>query len=139
MITVIGEGQAKAGNRFYFMGPQTECEKCKLRNICFNLEVGALYEITGVRDQLHDCSLNEDKVRVVEVEKRSRDAVAPKKSAIEGSIITFHEPECERMDCKNYLVCHPPATEDGKKYTVVKIEGSVDCPIGENLVFVGLF
>lgn len=138
VVTMLSESQAKVGNQFYFMGPQLECRECKLKAVCFNLEQGALYEVTGIRDQVHDCVFNEDKVRAVEIEKKARNATAPKRSTVEGSVITFQEPDCGRMDCINYRSCHPTAMESGKKYSVVGIDGSVDCPIGENLVHVRL-
>lgn len=137
-ITLISESQAKQGHRFYYMGPQLDCKECKLKTVCFNLEQGAMYEIKALRDQAHDCTFNEDRVRVVEVEKIPQRTAVPKKSAIEGSVITFQDIECGRMDCSNYRICHPAAVENGKKYSVKEIEGDVDCPIDEKLVFVRL-
>jgi len=138
-ITLISEAQAKKGNTFYYMGPQTECGDCKLKDVCFNLEVGSLYEITEVRNQKHDCIFNEDKVRVVEIKKVAQRSAVPKKSAIEGGIITFKEQKCGRFDCINYRLCHPYALESGKKYSVLGIQGDAQCPIGESLVLVKLF
>jgi len=138
-ITLLSESQAKKGNKFYYMGPQTECGDCKLKDVCFNLEVGALYEITVVRGQTHDCIFNEDKVRVVEIKKEAQRSAVPKKSAIEGGIITFKEQKCGRLDCSNYRLCHPYALESGKKYSVLNVEGDAKCPIGESLVLVKLF
>jgi len=137
-ITLISESQAKEGNRFYYLGPQFECRECKLKGVCFNLESGAMYEITAVRDQTHDCAFNEDTVRVVEIKKIAQRSAVPKKSAIEGSIITFQEQECTRLDCKNYRLCHPYALENGRKYSVVGIDGNAECPLGEGLVLVRL-
>lgn len=138
-VTMVSDSQAKVGNRFYYIGPQLECRDCKLKAVCFNLEQGSLYEITAVRDQTHACPFNEDKVRAVEIEKRAKEAVAPKRSAMEGSIMTFQEIDCGRLDCVNYRSCHPPAMENGRKYSVVGIDGTLDCPIGENLVRIRLF
>jgi len=138
-ITLVSESQAKEGNAFYYFGPQSECEECKLKDVCFNLELGTQYEITAVRGQTHDCPFNEDRVRVVEIKKVAQRAAVPKKSAIEGGIITFKEKKCERLSCKNYRLCRPYALENGKKYSVIEIEGDAECPIGENLVLVKLF
>ncbi|MDR0309701.1 MAG: UPF0179 family protein [Candidatus Methanoplasma sp.] len=138
-ITLISEAQAKMGNRFYYLGPQFECRDCKLKGVCMNLEQGSMYEITAVRGQTHDCTFNEDKVRVVEIKKIAQRSVVPKKSAIEGSVITFQEPACWMLDCENYRNCHPYALERGKKYSVVGIEGNAECPIGQDLVVVKLF
>jgi uncharacterized protein (UPF0179 family) len=138
-ITLISVPQAKEGERFYYLGPQPECDSCKLKNVCVNLEQGSMYEITAVREQTHDCALNEDKVRVVEVDKTAQNSAVPKKSAIEGGIITFKEPECKKMDCRNYRICHPYALENGKKYKIIDVKGSADCPIYADLVLVTLF
>ncbi|MCL2296510.1 MAG: UPF0179 family protein [Methanomassiliicoccaceae archaeon] len=138
-ITLISEAQAKEGNLFYYLGPQSECGDCKLKEVCFNLEQGAMYEITAVRDQMHDCIFNEDKVRVVEIKKVAQRSAVPKKSAIEGGIITFKEQKCGRLECKNYRLCRPYALEGGKKYSVVEIEGDAECPAGDSLVLVKLF
>ena len=138
-ITLVSESQAKKGNRFYYMGPQFECKECKLKGVCLNLEQGSLYEIMAVRDQTHDCVFNEDRVRVAEIKKVAQSAAVPKKSAIEGSVITFQEQSCGRMDCVHYRKCRPYAMENGKKYSVIEIDGNTDCLIGEDLVFVKLF
>jgi uncharacterized protein (UPF0179 family) len=138
-ITLISESQAIKGGRFHYLGPQPECAECKLKSVCFNLEQGTLYEITAVRGQGHDCILNEDRVRVVEIKKIAQRTVVLKKSAIEGSVITFQEPECGRMDCVTYQTCHPSALKNGKKYTVIEINGSANCPVGQDLVLVLLF
>ncbi len=136
LITLIGEPTAKKGNRFYFMGPLTDCKECKLRNVCFNLESGSLYEIIKVRDQKHDCMEREDHVRVVEVEKVPMSAALPKKQAIDGSMITFQISKCDNIGCKNYMLCHPIGAEDGRKYSITEVNKDADCPIGEKMVFV---
>ena len=138
-ITLISLPLAKEKVRFYYLGPQSECENCKLKKVCANLEQGSMYEVTSVRTQTHDCALNEDKVRVVEVNKVPQRSAVPKKSAIEGGIITFKEPECQNVDCKNYRSCHTYGLENGKKYKIISIEGSADCPIHKDLVMVMLF
>ena len=138
-ITLISEAQARKGGRFHYLGPQPECSECKLKSVCFNLEQGNLYEITEVRGQTHECALNEDRVRVVEIKKVAQRSVAPKKSAIEGIVITFQGQECGRMDCANYAGCHPGALMNGKKYSVIEIEGNAECLIGQELVLVKLF
>jgi uncharacterized protein (UPF0179 family) len=138
-ITLISESQAVKGGRFHYLGPQPECAECKLKSVCFNLEQGILYEITAIRGQTHECILNEDRVRVVEIKKVAQMSTVPKKSAIEGSVITFQEPECGRMDCTNYAICHQNALRNGKKYSVIEIKGDADCLIGQDLVSVMLF
>lgn len=134
LITLIGEPMAKVGNKFIYLGPLTECKECKLKNVCFNLEPGTQYEVSAVRDHVHDCALREDTVRVVEVSKIPLNAAIQKKQAIEGSMITFQTVKCEKIDCINYARCHPIGSYDGRKYTITEVNGDLECPIGEKMV-----
>jgi len=137
-LTLISEPQAVEGGRFYYFGPQPECNDCKLKKVCIGIDKGSLYEIVAVRDQTHDCAVSEDKVKVVEVRKVAQISAVPKKSAIEGGVITFRTPDCSRLDCGNYRLCHPYAVEDGMKYTVTEIEEGTGCPVDKDLIFVKL-
>ncbi len=134
MITLVGETQARVGNRFYYMGPQLECRECKLRTVCFNLEAGHQYEITSVRDTHHDCDFHEGGVRVVEIMKIPTIATIPKKTAIEGSLITYEGVDCERMSCEHYGECHPIGIKSGDKLKIEKDLGEIDCPYGDDLI-----
>lgn len=134
MITLVGETQARVGNRFYYLGPQLECRECKLRTVCFNLEQGRQYEVVGVRDTHHDCEMHEDGVRVVEIKKVPTMVVIPKKTAIEGSVITFEESDCGRMSCSNYRYCHPTGIKTGDKLTIEENLGNVDCSLSDTIV-----
>lgn len=136
LITLIGEPVAKIGNKFVYLGPLTDCKDCRLRTVCFNLEAGNRYEITKIRNQKHECAARESQVCVVEVEKVKVDSAVPKKVAIDGSMITFQSPKCGNMGCRNYMICHPVGVADGGKYALSDIGKKVDCPEGENLVFV---
>ena len=102
LVTLIGDAHAHIGNRFYYLGPNDECRDCRLKNVCFNLDAGSLYEIVQLRDARHDCALREDQVRVVVVEKVPFQAAVPKKLAIDGSMITFESKACGRLDCKRW-------------------------------------
>ncbi|MDR3282337.1 MAG: UPF0179 family protein [Candidatus Methanoplasma sp.] len=135
LITLVSETQAEKGGRFYYLGPQPECLECKLKGVCLNLLQGSLYEIEGVRPQTHGCALNEDKVRAVEVRRVPIDAVIPKRSAIEGSIITFRPYDCGRIGCVNYTRCHLIGTEGGK-YSVDEVIGDTECPAGKKVASV---
>jgi uncharacterized protein (UPF0179 family) len=46
-ITLIGTKLASIGLEFTFVGPTPECETCKLRNTCINLEPSRRYRIGG--------------------------------------------------------------------------------------------
>ncbi|MFA7622902.1 MAG: UPF0179 family protein, partial [Candidatus Methanomethylophilaceae archaeon] len=59
LVTLIGESQARIGNRFYYLGPSLECRECRFKNVCFNLEVGRMYEVTELRDVHHECEMHE--------------------------------------------------------------------------------
>ena len=138
LITLIGEDQARIGNRFYYTGPQTECRECKLKGVCFNLEPGHQYEVIGIRDTKHDCEMHDNGVRVVEVAKIPTLATVGKKYAIEGGMITYENNSCGRLGCDFYRFCHPIGIRDGEKKTVDEIVEKVDCPIDENLMMVKL-
>lgn len=138
LITLIGEAQAKVGNRFYYMGPLTECKECRLKGVCFNLESGHLYEVTALRDTEHDCEIHESKVRVVEVEKRPTAAAVSGKKAIDGSMITFEMPKCDLIGCENYWYCHPVGIKDGMKLSITDVIGDIDCPKDDKLALVRL-
>ena len=126
LVTIVGETQARIGNRFYFMGPLTECKECKLRNVCFNMETGSLY------DTIHDCTLRESKVRVVEVEKKAFRVAIPKKQAM-GSSIVFTSRKCNNIGCENWQFCCPANTKDGDRFSIVDDISDIRCPIGEQL------
>jgi uncharacterized protein (UPF0179 family) len=134
LITLIGEPTAKVGSRFYYLGPLIECRECRLRNVCFNLEPGGLYEVTGLRDQRHECMLREDEVHVVEVERVAVPAALPKKQAIEGSIITVQMPRCDNPGCDHHRLCFPVGAADGGRYSVEEVGDDLDCPVGESMV-----
>ena len=139
MITLIGESQARIGNRFYYLGPLTDCKECKLKGVCFNLESGHLYEVKGIRDTEHDCVIHESKAIVVEVDKVPVSVAVNGKKAIEGSMITFESIRCDAVGCDNYWFCHPPGIKDGMKLSVSDVVGDLDCPKGEKRVLVKLF
>lgn len=138
LITLVGETQAHIGDRFYYLGPQTDCKECKLKGVCFNLEVGRQYEITKLRDTHHECELHEGGVRVVEVEKKPTLACVSKKLAIDGSVITFESSDCARLGCEHWSHCHPTGIRNGEKLAVTDIVEKVECPNDLELVLVKL-
>ena len=134
IVTLIGENLAKKGMEFTYIGPLTECRDCKVRNACFNLEVGRTYKITKVRDTTHDCKRHEGgKVRAIEVEKIPVEVAIPSKMAVEGSVIKFEPEKCLNMGCANYELCNPRGLKEGSKYRIIKIKGDVKCPDGKSL------
>lgn len=134
LITLVGEPQAKPGAEFYFMGPLTECKDCRLKGVCFNLEAGARYRVVEVRSQRHPCEIAEGEVVAVEVEKVPTPGAVPKKGAMEGVTITYSEPRCQEVSCPNYWRCHAVGKVTGQKYTVTRLGGDLDCPVGERMM-----
>jgi hypothetical protein len=140
LITLIGKPLATSGYEFYYLGPAEECEDCKFKKVCFNLEEGAKYRVVSLRSQDHEChEFDSDTVTAVEVEKLPTTASVGKRQALEGSKITYKNVECKNVACPNYQICHPIGKVQGTKYTVQKVNGDLDCPLGEKLVSVDLF
>jgi uncharacterized protein (UPF0179 family) len=138
MLTVIGKKQAKEGMEFTFMGPISNCKDCKVRNICFHLEKGNKYRVVGLRKVVHECPMHEDGVMVVQVEEVQRNAVLPKKIALEGSTISYETPKCSQRGCEHYSACFLSGLEPGQKKKIVKTMDKVACIIGQNRVKVML-
>ena len=138
-ITLMGKAIAKEGSEFYYIGPAEECDGCKLRNVCHNLEEGTRFRVTSVRGQEHACALLEDEpVVAVEVEKTATPAILPKKGLLEGITITYSVSKCDEIGCPNYGLCHPVGKTEGSKYSVSRMGKDVECPRGDRLVAVDL-
>ncbi|WII07261.1 UPF0179 family protein [Methanomassiliicoccales archaeon LGM-RCC1] len=139
-ITLIGKDHATVDSEFYYLGPMEECAECKFNKVCFNLEEGARYKVVSIRLQEHEChEFDGDSVTAVEVEKVCTPATVSKRQAMEGSKITYKGSECKNLSCENYALCHPIGKVPGTKYVVQKVNGDLDCPLGEKLVLVNLF
>ena len=138
-ITLVGKAIAKEGSEFYYIGPAEECDGCKLRNVCHNLEEGTRFRVTSVRGQEHACALLEDEpIVAVEVEKTTTPAILPKKGLLEGITITYSVSKCDEIGCPNYGLCHPVGKTEGSKYSVSRMGKDVECPRGDRLVAVDL-
>ena len=138
LLTVIGRKLAKPDLEFVFMGPNSNCKDCKVKTICFHLETGTKYKIINARDVVHDCPQHEDNVVIVEVEEVPREAIIPKKQAMEGTTITFELPKCKERGCQQYQLCFPIGMESGLKRQVIKVAEKVVCPDGQDRVRVVL-
>lgn len=133
LITLVGEKQAKEGYEFVYIGSLSECKECKLKTVCFNLEQGLRYRVKSVRTKHHACSVHEDGVRVVEVEKAPLPIGIDSSLAIEGSTIDIKEIACHNVGCTNYRICLPRGFYRGTSYRIVKITKDMDCPDGKKL------
>jgi uncharacterized protein (UPF0179 family) len=134
IVTLIGERQAKEGVEFVYRGPLTECKECKLKTVCFNLDVGGRYRIKAVRSVHHECKIHEDGVRVAEVERVKVQGSVSKKSALEGSTVSYEDIKCRTLGCVHYRVCHPIGLEKNAKMRISKIRGNLACAEGNMLV-----
>ncbi|HEX7391872.1 MAG TPA: UPF0179 family protein [Thermoplasmata archaeon] len=134
LVTVVGEQQCRKGFEFVFGGPLGDCRDCKVKNVCFHLEPNRWYRVTEVRDVHHECKIHEGGVRVVEVEKLPTKAAIPTRSAIEGTMLTFEETDCDRIGCPNFRICRPYGALDGMRFRVAAVKSDeLECPIGRSL------
>jgi uncharacterized protein (UPF0179 family) len=128
-ITLIGKRLANKGNEFVYLGPSEECEPCKLRKTCHNLEQGKRYRVISVRRSAeHDCLLHDGSVRAVEVSLAPVNAAVEAKKAIKGSTIIFKPVVCEK-ECENTDFCNPIGLVTRQKYTINKVlkNSPLDC------------
>ncbi len=131
-ITIIGEKIAKKDEEFIFVGPQSDCKNCKLKNICFNLKMNYRYKIIAVRDKRHSCSVHEGDVIVVEVEEQPIETTIDEKFT-QGSMFTFERKDCDESTCLYHDLCTNEALKPGKKYTISKVLESIPCSKGKSL------
>lgn len=140
-ITLIGIKLATIGMEFTFNGPTPECETCKLRNTCMNLEPDRRYRVLGIRGELvHECPIHEAGVRAVEVTESPIISALDARKAFPGSKIVYEPVECEEPECRMYEICHASGLKPGEKYTIVDVVGESpeDCPKGNVLKLVEL-
>ncbi len=129
-VTLVGERQAAVGHEFIYRGPQPACRPCKVKAACLNQEVGERYRILRVRDVSHPCLLNEEQVRVVEVEPQPPECSLPLRVAVGGSTLTYQGLVCSHAACPNFRVCHPVGIEPGARIKVISVGRTLDCPLG---------
>ncbi|MHA1806266.1 MAG: UPF0179 family protein [Candidatus Thorarchaeota archaeon] len=135
-ITLIGTRLSKVGNEFIFYGPTPECENCKLKNTCNNLEIGRRYRIVSVRnEQVHACALHDTGVYAVDVIPAPTIVLVKSEMAFNGSKIVYEPPDCDEVDCPEYDRCHPEGLKIGDKYTIVEVlkEESPKCMKGYSM------
>jgi uncharacterized protein (UPF0179 family) len=138
-ITLIGTKLATIGMEFTFNGPTPECESCKLRNTCINLEPARRYRVLGTRGELiHECPIHEAGVRAVEVAESPIIAAFDARKAFPGSKIVFEAMRCDEVECSMFEMCHPAGLKDGERCTIVEVVGEApeECPRGNVLKLV---
>ncbi len=120
-ITLIGSKLAQPGARFIYRGPAAECEKCKLKKVCLNLDTNKQYEVVAIRSGGElECSLHDASVRAVEVAPCPIIVAIESRKAFNGSKIAYEEPKCTTA-CASYALCHPPGLVNGDKYTIAAV------------------
>ncbi|HOT07036.1 MAG: hypothetical protein A4E45_01900 [Methanosaeta sp. PtaB.Bin039] len=140
-ITLIGTRLATIGMEFIFRGPTPECETCKLRNTCMNLENNRRYRVLGIRGELvHDCPIHEEGVRAVEITESPIIAAMDARKSFAGSKMVFDGSECDDRGCSMFELCHPAGLREGDRCTIVEVVGEApeECPRGYSLKLVEL-
>jgi uncharacterized protein (UPF0179 family) len=139
-ITLIGIRLAKPGLEFVYEGPLPECENCKVRKACHNLQVGKRYRITAVRGgSKHECPVHRDGACAVDVIESPLIALIQADMAIMNS--TFHyNGGCTRIECRSYELCSPDGIVEGEKYLIGEVLGNAPdvCEKGRILKLVEL-
>jgi len=121
VITLIGSRLATEGNEFIYRGPADDCEKCRFRNTCLNLDLNKKYRITALRNGSElDCQVHDSGVRAVEVVACPIMAVIESRKAFNGSRMTYEAPECDEA-CSCFALCHPDGIASGEKYTICEV------------------
>ena len=133
-ITLVGERQATVGHEFVYRGPQPECRPCKVKAACLNQDLGRRYRIAKVRDVRHDCLLNEERARVVEVESTPPECSLSTRAAVEGAALAYEKIICANAACPNYRTCHPIGIDPGMRIRVLDVGHELDCPLGYSIV-----
>ncbi len=140
IVTLIGVKLARIGEEFMFIGSTNECDACKLKNSCLNLETGRKYRVTSKREGIqHECAVHDTGVCPVEVVEAPVIAAIEARRAFAGSKIGIEPMKCDR-NCRLYDLCHPEGLKPGDKYTISNVIGEAPepCSQGFNLKLVEL-
>ena len=124
MITLIGKDLAKEGQEFVFLGPASECEKCRFKSSCVdNLEKNRKYVVTGVKDNEQKCPIHSGGLVIpVEIDRAKIDLLTESKSIFEGSTFTYNAPNCDEK-CDFHDLCFPEGLVENDKCIVLENNG----------------
>lgn len=131
-VTLIGRQLAEKDNEFTYLGPLEDCKNCKLSHICFNLKPYHPYKILKVRKKRHACTVHQNNVVVVEVEKQPI-TVAINKKHTKGSTTIIDKIQCDQKLCKHYTKCVTPALKADQKYKIISTKDNIQCPKNKSL------
>jgi len=138
-VTLVGRVLAKQGVEFIYEGEAAECETCKVKKACNNLQIGRKYRIVSVRSTNHECVVHLDGATAVEVMEAPITALINADMAMVNSKIRI-DLSCNKSDCRSYPLCRPDGVLDGEKYTVTDVLGNASdiCPKGRALKLVDI-
>ena len=140
-VTLIGAGLAKPGLDFVYEGITCpECDSCKVRKVCHNLQPGKRYRVATVRaNTRHDCPVHHEAAVAVDVAEAPIVALIGADMAIANSKISY-EFSCPRRECRSYRLCRPDGIVEGEKYVVGEVLGNAPdvCERGRALKLVEL-
>lgn len=126
-ITLIGSRLAKEGMDFIFEGESNECNKCKLKNTCLNLEKGRRYKVVRIKTpSVHECFLHDSGVIAVEVVKSPVVAILESRKAIKGAKISYEPPKCKEVPDEMYDLFFPEGLRTGDKCTIINVLESIE-------------
>ena len=135
-ISLIGVDLARKDLVFTFRGPLSgKCDECRIKNVCFNLELGKSYRIKDVKEQINPCFVyNQNKVSTIDVEEvEDTYNIQNGKRLMEGSSIELRSMKCDYLTCPNIEKCNILNIKGNKKIVVKKIKGKLTCPKGYDM------
>lgn len=130
VVTLIGVRMAKTGNVFVFRGKTPDCEGCKLKNTCMNLDIGGQYKVVSVRDSPPiDCAVHDKGVQAVEVVEAPWTVLLESRMVRQGSAVVYEPVTCNETGCDMFEMCQNPGPVPGNRYTIVNVVGepNSDC------------
>jgi uncharacterized protein (UPF0179 family) len=122
-VTLVGTVLAKQGTEFIYEGEAAECDTCKVKKACNNLQKGRKYRIVTIRTTHHECPVHLNGATAVEVMEAPISALISPEMAITNSKITI-ELSCNKADCRSYALCRADGVVDGEKYIVTEVLGN---------------
>jgi len=136
-VTLVGTVLARQGTEFIYEGEAPECDSCKVKKACNNLQKGRRYRIVTVRTTHHECAVHLNGATAVEVMDAPITILINADMAMTNSKIKV-ELSCNRSDCKSFPLCHPEGIVEGEKYIVVDVLGNASdiCDKGRALKLV---
>ncbi|MDO9326234.1 MAG: UPF0179 family protein [Methanoregula sp.] len=138
-VTLMGTVLAKPNVEFIYEGEVAECDTCKVKKACHNLQKGRKYRIVTVRSTHHDCAVHLNGATAVEVMEAPITALINADMAMINSKIK-PELSCNKSDCRSFPLCRPDGIVEGEKYIVVDVMGNASdiCDKGRALKLVEL-